>query len=878
MPQDPEILSVEPIADDGNAVVSVEPLATKSTPWSTALGKLVHWGKQFFEGALPSTEPKDYAYPFLHPIDATKHLATTVPKAIVEAQVEQFKRGLKNQKNVKPSDYAKAALLGPLGGVAVNPELTLSGLPVAGPIIEGVADQMAEGDVGGAVARTLGMGLGAWAGDKVTKGAGKIPQVVREPKIVIPPGVQEYLTKRGFTFTAGEKTGPGFLQSAEQVMSKVATATGPVSKFLAERQQHFRDAINDLKQRVLREAGADPIERSALGEKLQETSAAAIEQARKAGEAATEARAQQVAGRGELPPSEAGDIILDTVRGQYEGIDALERVLHGRVRTLAESEKVMVKTPPPFSAAAQFAAREAKRFAEAQKRAASPVTAEAETILRRASGADILDDISKEKVGAAFDDIPTVAQKKFDEIADAFGVKNPQNPLAREAAGQLMDIVRDEFNKLHGAASPEALAAKWRNEVLETARKQQIPITQLMDARTGVMNTIRRMRQSGQFDNSTIGTLEHLTRLLTREIRESLPEGLHGMWTEARSLTKQQKADFATKFMRSLMNDQSPVAGEKVVRTLLTVGNETDAANLMKIIGQDENAVAALRRASVDFVQSHAQNAERALKYVEQRPGLKHILGDQYDTFINSLRRAAKVDESPVNAVYRAFLKRLLNDQDPDAAIGKALKSDLRANRLHKLVTNPQMRAQVGQDMFIRLVDDPSVTMNGPFGTPGAYFDPVAFANEWKQSRHVLAKFLPQESFQSIDEFASAVDSLKLSHTVKGGDIAGRVKTLQTFGGLGTAGYTALYHPFLAIGMLASTFTPRVFMNMTMNPKYHSLLLRGFSIPAKTIEAQKWVEEVVAAAKQAGIPTAVVLDETRPQPPDKRNQTPVPAQ
>lgn len=741
-----------------------------------------HLVGQLAEGALPSTTAEDYLYPFTSPLQALKHLVTTMPKAIWEAHKELYEKGKRNQKNVTPAkDLAATALLGPLKGIATNPDATLAGVPILGPMLHSLLEQGVD-DPSGALARGAGMYLGGKGTQKAMTGIGRFGS---NPKPAVPPHVEAYLKGKGVRLTGGERSQPGFLRSAEPVMAQVATATGPVSKFLEARQKVLRNTIVDLKQQVLREVDAPPVERSTLGEQLQHRAVANLDAERRATTALKDSRAAEFSDSRPLGQADAGDIIIDTVRGQHELVDALERQLYGQFRTqLAQMEPAIAVAPTRPSTI--FAGREYERFQKARKAGESPVIPDVETILRRVSGIDRIENVANEMFGAKFDTLPQSLQ----------------------------------------------------SEVMKFVTGDKLPVKDLLDARTGVQNTIRRMRRSGQFDNTSVGTLEHLNRLITRELRESLPPDLRAQWTAATSLTKQQKADFASQFMRSLMNEQNPIAAERVVKTLLQQGNETDVQSLLKIIGDDGRALATLRRAAIDHIQS-APTAERALKMLNQRPGMKHILGDGYSEFVRKLEQQMANETDTARTLYNTFLRRTLKVQEPETFIARALNSEGYAGRLEQLIPDRTMRAQVAQDMLTRLLDDPSVTRGGVFGASGAAFDPVAFAELWKKHRPTIYKFMPSEAYRALDEFAASAEYLKLSHALPQGNISAKWKTLQTVSAEVGIGKLLLAGQFLpAATIFGVIMTPRWLMQLSMSPRGAKLLSEGLRIPLDPRNAQ----------------------------------------
>src|ERR1051326_677581 len=91
----------------------------------------------------------------------------------------------------------------------------------------------------------------------------------------------------------------------------------------------------------------------------------------------------------------------------------------------------------------------------------------------------------------------------------------------------------------------------------------------------------------------------------------------------------------------------------------------------MNLIGGDVKAVGALRRAAADFVHS-APDASGALRLMEQRPGLRTILGDGFDRLRQSLEAQQARELSPEELTYRTYLRSVTRAQRPEALFGQA--------------------------------------------------------------------------------------------------------------------------------------------------------------------------------------------------------------
>jgi hypothetical protein len=274
------------------------------------------------------------------------------------------------------------------------------------------------------------------------------------------------------------------------------------------------------------------------------------------------------------------------------------------------------------------------------------------------------------------------------------------------------------------------------------------------------------------------------------------------------------------------------VQGEDIVRQLLQRGNQSDAADLMNLIGGDVKAVGALRRAAADFVHS-APDASGALRLMEQRPGLRTILGNGFDRLRQSLEAQQGRELSPEELTYRTYLRSVTRAQRPEALFGQALDSPTVAERLATLTgQQPRLHDYVGSEMLTAVLD--RATANGTLGAEGSYLDPVRFSLEFRQAQPQLARFLPPQAMSELANFADTLGKLTLSHDVpltQSGSIAAKFNALKlvggtasVLGGLGSMLGHAFGHPYeggavgAGLGTLMSATAPSLFAWLSTRP------------------------------------------------------------
>jgi hypothetical protein len=183
------------------------------------------------ETALPSTTLADYAYPFLHPIEAIKNLPS-VAGAILEAQgAEATTAG----EAFKAGEYGKAALHG-LGYT----------VPLFGPPLARAGEQMREGDIAGGLGTTMGVAGQLFGPKAVSKGVRAVPSVARRiaQESLYGTSVRAAMLERAKIETLNSEVLKNF---AEKSAAHVEKSRGVFGKNI-EVQRAYRQKVGEIQQ------------------------------------------------------------------------------------------------------------------------------------------------------------------------------------------------------------------------------------------------------------------------------------------------------------------------------------------------------------------------------------------------------------------------------------------------------------------------------------------------------------------------------------------------------------------------------------------------------------------------------------------------------
>lgn len=142
----------------------------------------------------------------------------------------------------------------------------------------------------------------------------------------VPSWIQSYLKGKGITMTGGELAGPGALSTAENVTGAVAINTGITSNFELARQESYTRMLNERASEIsqgLQEGPGDTltIKQGSQPRNPQEVAQEALQRSKQVTDAAHERIADSVARGTNMTPAEAGDVVIQAVRGTYDEAD-----------------------------------------------------------------------------------------------------------------------------------------------------------------------------------------------------------------------------------------------------------------------------------------------------------------------------------------------------------------------------------------------------------------------------------------------------------------------------------------------------------------------------------------------------------------------------
>lgn len=633
-----------------------------------------------FTGATGGTEIGDLAAPFKA---STWQNFGLLPQAAAEAQSGTILRAFEN---LREGNIAEGTAQG-----------ILSGIPVVGPALVGVTEQLAQkagsGDVAGAIGEALGTPLGMFLGGKATNALTGL--FLRVPP---PPDVQ-FLESRGIPLSAGERAGGGTLGALENVSAKSAVADTPLIEFLDRSRGPIQETAASLTDLIRGNAPETLVERALqdrarilqtqLGERraaAQEGLAGRISQfegpagdaPRVAGSAAAATAegglkqfleqqqtafnnlAETTAQAPRRPRAEVGESLVQAVKEKEAALSAQERQLHAPVQEQFGSVEAPWR-PTPLETGeggtAGFAADVYQQHKAALSRGASDLNPETAAVFRSIAS----------KV-----DYQTALR---DEVANNYWKQDYEklNPVQRvevdKGIAELMQ--RGDAVELENAADPTFSAG--------------------VKARTGVLTLARRLALQGE--SPSTAALGQLAQRMTVDLESALPpEGL-AQWRAARETTKANRALFDNKLLRQMLLETKAPAPERIVGTLLQAGNETDTATLMGILRDKPAVKAELRRASIDSI-LRGRDAQTALNILDNTPSAKAILQETFTDFRAQLEAQAMAETAPTTQNYLRFLKETVRTKDPLKVSASALGSPQQARRLMGLLQNtPEARA-----------------------------------------------------------------------------------------------------------------------------------------------------------------------------------------
>jgi hypothetical protein len=652
--------------------------------------------------------------------------------------------------------------------------------------------------------------------------------------------VQNEMAKRNSVITpwanqlagqdAGVITDATIRNLADQKLAQIAAQQGDQEAAQAAAQSRVGSQIQDLAERLVkRRVDAEALAKASGNEEL----------------------AQAVSGVNRPQgPIDAGENIIAAVRNKDAAVDAMEQILHeDNVKKPARALGVQVTWPESSQVAGNIYDAHKKAMATS---AGSPYSAEAIAPIRRmaaaASPEAAFDSAAQQIYGKDFNQLTADQRKDLINFKDT----RPQDWVA--ISGQVQSRPADIDAALNG--------------------------------RTAVLQTLRKLQRTGESNMST-ASLGRLAESMTNDIGNSLPPDLRVEWNAARAFTKGEKAKFNSDYLKGLLRDQNPEAPEKVFAKVVQTGNETDATNLMRLISGDKEAVANLRRGAADYVLNNSETAADALSLLQKKPGIKAVLGDQYEPFFANISQKAQSETlSPGEDRLRKFLNQVIGAKEPSAAFNVAANARERtqeafpglvgdiekassepgvspqferkqaflremarakgreaiidgasknvetAARLKGMLANqPEAQMELGNAIYRHALDN--ATSSGPFGSPGSNFDPVKFYQEFQAVRPSLARFRSEDSLHELDQFAEAMRVLKLS-SEHGEGVASSFHTLgipkASMSAIGSLGLGIISgHPVsgaaAALGLMANEMTPNLFMRLSLKPGGAKFLL-----------------------------------------------------
>lgn len=719
-------------------------------------------------------------------------------------------------------------------------------------------------------------GGGEGAGGLIDLGAKGLLTISRLAKGgMIPEDILKYMTKIGVSPTTGERLGPGIISSGENVISGTAVGTKSATRAMLARQAALKAEAARIAD-TLSSTGISPPTAATRG-----TSADAIQSLAHEGlsdiDLASQGSINRVASAaapGNITPLQAGQQIIDAVRGQFNQSQGLESAAYQSILPQIEARGVATTGDTTRAAASSM-------LSAAEK---------VESVIGKPPAAE----------GAIYDSLRALSgQGAKDQVSE----------------------------QLYNGLTYDALDAQRRLRVdnIVAAHPQQVPFNTFWKARQEFGARIGSLERSGAIDDKRLRAVNKVYDAMTADLMSSLPADLRPQFQSAINITKQQKADFGADIIRSMLHPDNPMAGEKVVDTLLKQGNESDWIALNKIIGRDPQGLSTIRSAAKSWLQKNVTSPEATLKLLDSRPQLRSILGPGYDNFITAIKSQAAAESTKEFLNYKSFLSTFAKGEDSSVVIKKIAESPYYAQQVSRLIPpGSPIRAQLATDLLMHTFDAATeggsyslpgarldggkllqalrdnesamskfipqasisaykdfaqstlardtfnklleaATSGGAFGDTTGSFSPRQFAGKWSELRPSVARIMSPSDLANIDKFANAAKFLTFTPNITAN--ASRFGTLRQIGLLANVPISLLMgaSPITALASEAgAVLGPKAFMAAALNPDFAEFMANGIRMPASPMsqttvkgfakQAGKWVPSVVAkvGVKNAG--------------------------
>jgi len=668
---------------------------------------------------------------------------------------------------------------------------------------------------------------------------------------IVPQETIDYLKSKGIHLTTGERIGPGFVSAAENVVGSTAIGSGVAAKLGKSRQINL---VNEADKLASSLAPEDMFFGTTNGESIP-----GIQSAAKTALTNSTLGSQMAVNRltpSTITPADAGNVILSAVRGQFDASQLLEKAAYNNILPEIEAQGITVDPVNTTEKAADYLAQAKKvstvlgKVPEAER----PIM----DSLRALSGEGIKDQVTDQLFnGLTYDSLDPARRRIVDQtVADA----GPIHP---------------DFNTF------------WQ-------------------ARQEFGSRIGQLEASGAIDNKKLRVLNDIYKSMSDDMLSSLPADLRSGFESATNITKEQKEIFGQHLIKSMLHPDKPMAAEKVISTLLTSGNESDVKALVNLVGNDPAARTALSNATSDWMTKNFTSSQQMLKMLDNRPGLKLMLGDgNFNLLRNTIADRAAAEITPEEKAYRQFLGSVFKGKSSDDVIRSAATSPVYSAALDRLTTaNNPLRDKIASDLMGHLMDTategayglpgakldgakllenitgsrealshfiPSATLDnltqfakdtaahdgfndilaksthgGSFGDPQAIFDPKKFSALWSEARPQLSRIMDPQTLNGIDKFAKGTSYMTFA---PGSNVvAGKIGTLRQMAFLmGGASWLLQGTPISGILAGASlNLGPRAILKFTTSPMGSKLLSEGIRLPSASPEASANIIKSIA--------------------------------
>ncbi len=681
-----------------------------------------------------------------------------------------------------------------------------SGIPILGPLAGGIASEIQRGNLAGAAGTAAGVALQGKLIGRLAGGGGALDTP--------PEGLAKYEIPR----SVGEVRGSPMLKSMESVAGKTAVGRGLMTQFLQDRLDGIQAWVNDLTGKP--QMTPEQTE-TAIGGKAR----VALGTARTGAQQSVSDLAQRITNRPEVAASTAGDLIMKSVRGQFNATQQLAGALHEQVADFARDNNLTAKLDSTGAAFTKYG----DQYRNALSQVASPIPAGMRSMLQAGEEA---------------------AQPSLGQLPAAKAVMD-QLQLGSDFS-RLSPVEQRLVTQIVGGEMPEGAG--------------QVPFNSLKVARTGV----RMMREAAEKagNRPAANVLLNVERGMTADMRNSLagnPDML-ATWNKANALTRQKYNVFIrNRFIQSMVRNADPVAAEDVVTKLMQPGEETNINALAKALQGDARAKSVAARAMLDVARRNATtfgddapgvaasrlNASRMLNSLENRPGFRTLLGDEaYNAVKRQLQSQSANLETGPKGRFTTFLKDV-SQMSSGAVAENVLKDTDFASQLGKLsMGDTRLRQAVAADTFGKLLD--KATQRGDFGQDFTSFDPVEFAHQYRAARPALAQFVDPKVLSDYDQFAEGMRRLELGSRRAGqasGEMAGTFHTLGVGYSLVRAVLDALSFKFGGVATnLGFIYAPRMFLKIALDPRFSGLMARGLTMTPEQLARSGIVGKLVPAA------------------------------